>query len=78
MPGLIGYVGDAHAGEPAAYLAAMGRAFQDERSHAVETHAEADFGLGRVSLGLLNPQPQPIWNAERTRCIVMELSLIHI
>ncbi len=72
MPGLIGYVGDAHAGEPAAYLAAMGRALQDERSHAVETHAEAGFGLGRVSLGLLNPQPQPIWNAERTRCIVME------
>lgn len=72
MPGLIGFAGDVHAGEPAAYLAAMGRALQDERWHSVETHAEAGFGLGRVSLGLLNPQPQPIWNAERTRCIVME------
>ncbi len=72
MPGLIGFAGDIHAAEPAAYLAAMAGALQDERWQTVETHAGAGFGLGRVGLGLLNPQPQPIWNADRTRCIVME------
>lgn len=72
MPGVIGFVGDAHNGEPVAYLAAMARALQEERRHIVEMHAEAGFGLGRVTLGLLNPQPQPVWNAGRTRCIVME------
>ena len=72
MPGLIGYVGDVTRGKPGDYLAAMARALHDEDIYKVEAHAEHCFGLGRVSLGLLNPEPQPIWNADHTRCIVME------
>lgn len=28
--------------------------------------------MGRVGLGLLNPEPQPIFNKDRTRCIVLD------
>jgi asparagine synthase (glutamine-hydrolysing) len=38
----------------------------------VELHQAADFGLGRVSLAIANPEPQPVWSADHTICLVLE------
>ena len=33
---------------------------------------EVNLGLGRVTLGIFNPDPQPVWNPAKTRCIFFE------
>ncbi len=72
MPGLIGFVASPAAPAPERLLASMARALESEDRFQVDLHQEATWGLGRVSLGILNPQPQPIWDAGRDLGIVME------
>lgn len=80
MPGLIGFVNGGTHGEPVAasgrdphtLLSQMARALEPEERFKVDSYADDGVGLGRVSLGILNPQPQPIWNQAKTLCLVME------
>lgn len=50
----------------------MAGALEPEARFRRELYHEAEVGLGRVSLGLLNPEPQPIWNEDQTVGLVME------
>jgi asparagine synthase (glutamine-hydrolysing) len=72
MPGLVGFVDKPGAGKPETLLADMARAIKYEDWYQVDLYQGQDFGLGRVSLGFLNPEPQPIWNENGTLCLVME------
>jgi asparagine synthase (glutamine-hydrolysing) len=72
MPGLVGFVSASAAPASEGLLARMARALEDAPRFQVDLHQEAAWGLGRVSLGILNPQPQPIWSADRNLGIVME------
>ncbi len=72
MPGLVGYAGRDPSGGFPSLLHAMANALQHEDRYRLELHDEGTFGLGRVSLGFINPSPQPQWNDERTTCVVME------
>jgi asparagine synthase (glutamine-hydrolysing) len=72
MPGLVGFVGKSGAGKSETLLADMVRAIKYEDWYQVDLYQGEDFGLGRVSLGFLNPEPQPIWNEDETLCLVME------
>jgi asparagine synthase (glutamine-hydrolysing) len=72
MPGLVGFVGKAGERNPETLLADMARAIKHEDWYQVDLYQGEDFGLGRVSLGFLNPEPQPIWNEDKTLCLVME------
>jgi asparagine synthase (glutamine-hydrolysing) len=50
----------------------MALALKEEGWYQLDLHHDQDFGLGRVSLGISNPEPQPIWNEDETLAIVME------
>ena len=53
-------------------LAGMASDIAFASSDLVETHMEDHFGVTRVHHGLLNPEPQPIFNEDGTLCIVMD------
>jgi asparagine synthase (glutamine-hydrolysing) len=72
MAGLVGFVDQFGNDKADTLLADMARALKHEEWYQVDLYQEKNVGLGRVSLGLLNPEPQPIWNEDRTLCIVME------
>lgn len=72
MPGLVGFVGEPADSKSEALLANMAQALKHEDWYRVELYQEEGLGLGRVSLGLSNPEPQPIWNEDETLCLVME------
>jgi asparagine synthase (glutamine-hydrolysing) len=72
---MTGIVGFTFSGDPAgagAELSAMLSAVQDHPSYHVEHWVADGIALGRVSLGRIDRQPQPIWNEDRTHCIVFE------
>ena len=50
----------------------MAQAMRHEGWYQVDLYTGGGIGLGRVRLGFLNPEPQPIWNEDETLCIVME------
>ena len=70
MPGLIGYARK-EAG-PAAALEAMAQRLEPESRFQRDLYAEDCVGLGRVHLRILNPAPQPVWNAARNVALVMD------
>ena len=69
MPGLVGFIGHT---EDDTLLTRMAAALEPESLFKRELHQAAGWGLGRVHLEILNPQPQPLWNADRSRCLVLE------
>lgn len=72
MPGLVGVVGDMPLETRGKLLGDMAQALRHEDWYEVHLFADDRVGLGRVSLGILNPEPQPFWNEDETLCIVME------
>jgi len=72
MPGLVGVAGEMPSSERSGLLQCMAQALKHEDWYQVHLYADDGIGLGRVSLGILNPEPQPIWNEDRSLCIVME------
>lgn len=72
MPGLVGVVGRMSPAERDALLQDMSHALDHESWYQTHSYTDEGVGLGRVSLGILNPQPQPIWNEDKALCIFME------
>ena len=72
MSGLIGIVGEMPPDTRHQLLKDMAQALKHEDWYQVDLHVGDGMALGRVSLGILNPEPQPIWNEDGTLCIVME------
>jgi len=72
MPGLIGVVSSQAADAVRDRLVEMARALRHHEWYQVHAYHADGIGLGRVSLGILNPEPQPIWNEDRSLCIIME------
>lgn len=73
MPGLIGFAAQRdHGRDTRSFLQKMAQALESEDRFKVDLFAGEGVGLGRVSLGLINPEPQPIWNEDKTVCLVME------
>jgi asparagine synthase (glutamine-hydrolysing) len=70
MPGLLGIV-EYGGGEPLARtFDRMCGAARHCAWYAIDEHAEADAAIGRVHLGRPATPPQPVWNPDRTRCLV--------
>ena len=40
--------------------------------HKTELYVNNGIGMGRVHLGIFNPEPQPIFNEDRSICIIMD------
>jgi asparagine synthase (glutamine-hydrolysing) len=72
MPGLVGCAGDHNKDEAKTLLTNMALALQEEDWYQLDLHHGEGCGLGRVTLGISNPEPQPIWNEDETLAIVME------
>jgi asparagine synthase (glutamine-hydrolysing) len=70
MPGLAGIVDP--GGVDRRILAQMVSALKHEDWYSVDLYCDGIIGLGRVSLGRLNPEQQPIFNKDRSLCICME------
>jgi len=72
MPGLVGIIGKQIPGGVEKFLTEMAHTLDPDGQPCIDLYHEGDLGLGRVSLGVVNPQPQPVWNEEKTICVVME------
>ncbi|MCG7847968.1 MAG: asparagine synthetase B [ANME-2 cluster archaeon] len=73
MPGLVGIVTiqnkDINVKE---LLSKMCHAIMHEMWYKTDISVNKAVGLGRVYFGIFNPEPQPIFNEDRTLCIMME------
>lgn len=72
MPGIYGFFHQNGRFSPASQLEKMGRALEPEARFNLDMYIHDQLGLGRASLGISNPQPQPVWNAAGNICIMME------
>lgn len=72
MPGIIGYIGSLPEGLSSVFLEKMARDLEPESRFKVDLYQGETIGLGRVTLGIANPESQPIWNEDETICLVME------
>ena len=85
MPGIVGFQGLIDATASTALMRTLVRALDpdaaeggaDQRNHAggdhlyVDCFAAANLGMGRVHLGIIDQQPQPLWNVDRSVAVVM-------
>lgn len=72
MTGIVGFV-DAEPANPAGQLLSrMLAAVCDHEKYHVDAYCEEGLGLGRVHLGILDQAPQPLWNEDRSLCLVFE------
>ena len=79
MPGIIGFCGS-FGGKVAAQmlLEKMAEALEHEGRFRRELYWEPGLGIGRVSLGVVNPEPQPVWTPDENACLVMEGELYDV
>ena len=68
MPGIIGIM--PHPNDR--LLDGMVDSIKHEKWYSVDRYADSFFGVARVHLGIFNPEPQPIFNDDRTLCIFMD------
>ncbi len=72
MPGLVGFIGDIGQDEAKLFIESMASALHEGQRFQKDLFSKGGFGFGRVSLGIVNPEPQPIWNSDGTLCIMMD------
>jgi len=69
MPGLVGIASNREIDRQ--LLARMADSIKYEEWYKVDSYTEPLFGASRVDLGIFNPEPQPIFNEDKTLCIFM-------
>ena len=73
MPGLVGIVSRYNDSiDIKDLLLDMCQVIQHEKWYKTDTFIDKTLGLGRVHLGIFNPESQPIFNQDKTLCIIME------
>jgi asparagine synthase (glutamine-hydrolysing) len=73
MPGLVGIVSEYNDSiDIKDLLLKMCQVIQHEKWYKTDTFIDKKLGLGRVHLGIFNPESQPIFNQDKTLCIIME------
>ena len=72
MPGIVGFAGKTNIKDSQIFLQEMAQALDSGDRYQIDLFTAGEIGLGRVSLGLVDPGIQPVWNEDRNRCIVME------
>jgi asparagine synthase (glutamine-hydrolysing) len=69
MPGIIGFVSNNSTEEE--LLDRMIDSIKHKEWQQIDKHVESPFSIARVHLGIFNPEPQPIFNEDKTLCIFM-------
>ena len=72
MPGIVGFLGKPVQADMSSHIERMMTALEAEPIVQRQVYVEPELGLGRVTLGIVNPQAQPVWNPDHTRCIFFE------
>lgn len=74
MPGIWGLASDSPTADLAALFGAMGERLQHHAFYRTESHHDDRAGvhLGRVTLGVVNPEPQPATNEDGSILVMME------
>lgn len=72
MPGLAGFAGTPPDNGAEKLLGSMLFALEPGEGYLVEQYHHPRAGLGRITLGIVNPGPQPVWNAEHSVCLFLE------
>ncbi len=72
MPGLVGFVSEFAQDTAEKLLVDMADTLKYNDLYRVDAYQEKGFGIGRVTLGITNSDPQPFWNEDQTVCIIME------
>ena len=70
MAGIAGVIGGS-ADDVPGLVAALGEALVHSRRTVVESWSEGAAGLCRARSGIDNPEPQPVFSADRTKCLVL-------
>jgi len=70
MPGLVGIVDRKKASK--VLLENMINSIKHESWYKIDKFLKDKFALARVHLGILNPEPQPIFNEDKSLCIFMD------
>lgn len=71
MPGLVGIVPKRYDPE-GQLLERMIKAVAHRGFHRIDRYSSRFFHVGRVHLGIFNPEPQPIFNEDHSVCIFMD------
>lgn len=73
MPGLSGIIKEQDYALDIEYLLPkMCGIIKYEDWYKTDTFVDKSIGIGRISLGILNPEKQPIFNQNKNLCIMME------
>lgn len=72
MTGIVGFKLPNDQFKPADLLAKMANALQVENDCQVDLYSDESIHLGRASLGIVNPEEQPIWNEDHSVGIILE------
>ncbi|AKB76260.1 Asparagine synthetase (glutamine-hydrolyzing) [Methanosarcina lacustris Z-7289] len=73
MPGLTGIIKEqGNTPDIEQLLPKMCEIIKYEDWYKTDTFLDKTIGMGRVSLGILNPETQPIFNENKNLCIMME------
>jgi len=73
MPGLVGIVSSKSKNTVIEeLLSMMCQSIKHETWHKTDTYLSKAAGLGRIHLGIFNPEPQPMFNEDKTLCIIMD------
>jgi asparagine synthase (glutamine-hydrolysing) len=72
MPGIFGIVDVDYKRNISNLLKMMTKMFVVENWHGVDTFANNNIGLGRVYLETTYSEKQPIWNENKSMCIIMD------
>jgi asparagine synthase (glutamine-hydrolysing) len=70
MPGLVGIISENAIDKQ--LLDRMVRAIKHEEFYHTDQYINHNFGIGRVHLGIFNPESQPIFNEDKSLCIFMD------
>ena len=72
MPGLVGFAGTPPENGPDELLTAMLQAFEPTDGFQIDRFHNSSVGLGRVTLRVINPRVQPVWNDNHSVCVFLE------
>ncbi len=72
MPGLVGFFGKPPAQGSDQLLGLMARSLDPGQDSKIWSYFDPSVGLARVSPAIVNPEPQPIWDASGQVCVFLE------
>jgi asparagine synthase (glutamine-hydrolysing) len=70
MPGLVGIISENALDEQ--FLDRMVCSIKHDENYRVNKYSNSFFGIARIHLGIFNPEPQPIFNEDKSLCIFMD------